>query len=69
MAEHSDKLTRICITVAKNGFEIEASYEPKKTLSQKKGWVPSGWCEPDKYVVNTEEALTKKIAELVKKSK
>lgn len=66
MTEHSDKLTRICITVAKNGFEIEASYEPKKTLSQKKGWVPSSWCEPDKFVASSKEALTKKITELLK---
>ena len=59
-------LTRLYITVAKNGFEIEASYEPKKTLSQKKGWVPYSCCEPDKYVVNTKEALTAKISDLVK---
>lgn len=59
-------LTRIGITVAKNGFEIEASYEPKKSLSQKKGWVPSPWCEPDKYVVNTKAALTTKINEILK---
>jgi hypothetical protein len=59
------KLTRICITVAKNGFEIEASYEPKKTLSQKKGWVPSPWVEPDKYVCNTKAALAAKVSELL----
>jgi len=62
-------LTRLYITVAKNGFEIEANYEPKKTLSQKKGWVPSPYCEPDKYVVNTKEALTAKIADLLKDAK
>jgi hypothetical protein len=62
-------LTRIYVTVAKNGFEIEASYEPKKTLSQKKGWVPSPYCEPDKYVVNTKAQLTTKISELLKDCK
>jgi hypothetical protein len=61
------KLSRLHIAVAKNGFEIEANYEPKQSLSQKKGWVPScSYCEPDKYVVNTEEALVAKIKELVK---
>lgn len=60
------KLTRLYISVAKNGYEIEASYEPKKTLSQKKGWVPSPYCEPDKYVVNTKDELTKKISDLLK---
>jgi hypothetical protein len=62
-------LTRLNITVAKNGFEIEASYEPKKSLSQKKGWVPSPWCEPDKFVASSREALTKKINELLKDCK
>jgi hypothetical protein len=59
-------LTRISITVAKNGFEIEAIYEPKKTLSQKKGWTPCSWCEPDKYVVNTKAALATKVADILK---
>lgn len=62
-------LTRLYITVAKNGFEIEATYEPKKSLSQRKGWVPSPYCEPDKYVCNTKAALTAKINELVKDDK
>ncbi len=62
-------LTRLYITVAKNGFEIEATYEPKKSLSQRKGWVPSPYCEPDKYVVNTKAALVTKINELVKDGK
>ena len=59
-------LTCISIDIAKNGFEIRASYEPKKTLSQKKGWVPSSYCEPDKYVCNTKAALTAKINEILK---
>ncbi len=60
------KLTCICIKTAKNGYEVEASYEAKKSLSQKKGWVPSLWVEPDKYVANTKEELTRKINELLK---
>ena len=60
------KLSCLYISVAKNGFEIEARYEPKKTLSQKKGWVPSPYCEPDKYVCSSKEDLTKKINELLK---
>ena len=63
------KLCRICITVAKNGFEVEASYEPKKSLSQKKGWIPSCYVEPDKYVMNTKAALTSKINELLGEDK
>lgn len=59
------KLTRLYISVAKNGFEIEASYEPKKTLSQKKGWVPSPYCEPDKYVCDSVAKLKAKIDELL----
>lgn len=59
------KLTCLCIDVAKNGYEIKASYEAKQSLSQKKGWVPSPWVEPDKYVVNTVAALKSKIDELL----
>ena len=59
------KLTCITIDVAKNGFEIRASYEPKKSLSQKKGWVPYSYCEPDKFVATTKAALTTKIGELL----
>lgn len=59
------KLTCITIDVAKNGFEIRASYEPKKSLSQKKGWVPYAYCEPDKFVATTKAALTTKIGELL----
>ena len=60
------KLTRLCVTIAKNGYEVEASYEPKQTLSQKKGWVPSPWVEPDKYVCTDKKCLTEKINELLK---
>ena len=35
--DKKEKLTRICITVAKNGFEIEASYEPKEESFPEKG--------------------------------
>jgi hypothetical protein len=62
-------LTRLFITVAKNGFEVEATYEPKKSLSQKKGWVPSPYCEPDKYVMNTKADLLKKVGELLAEKK
>jgi hypothetical protein len=60
------KLTRLSVTIAKNGYEVEACYEPKKTLSQKKGWVPSPWVEPDKYVCTDKKCLTDKINELLK---
>lgn len=62
-------LTRLYITVAKNGFEVEATYEPKKSLSQKKGWVPSPYCEPDKYVMNSKADLLKKVGELLAEKK
>ena len=59
-------LSGLYVRIAKNGFEIEASYEPKKTLSQRKGWVPSPYCEPDKYVATKKADLLKKIDELLK---
>ena len=60
------KLTSLRICIAKNGYEVEACYEPKKSLSQKKGWVPSPWVEPDKYVCTDKKCLTDKINELLK---
>jgi hypothetical protein len=65
MAENKGKLTCISIDIAKNGYEIRASYEAKKSLSQKKGWVPSTWTEPEKYVCTTKAALTTKLNELL----
>lgn len=63
------KLTGLYVRIAKNGFEVEANYEPKKTLSQRKGWVPSSYCEPDKYVAMTKADLVKRINELMKDCK
>lgn len=63
------KLTCISIDVAKNGFEIRASYEAKKSLSQKKGWVPSSYVEPDKFVATTKAQLVAKINELLGEDK
>ena len=65
MAEKG-KLTRLSICIAKNGYEIEACYEPKKSLSQKKGWIPSLYVEPDRYVCQDKTCLTEKINELLK---
>lgn len=63
------KLTCITIDVAKNGFEIRASYEPKKSLSQKKGWIPSCYVEPDKFVATTKAQLNTKVNELLEDKK
>lgn len=64
--ESKGKLTRLSICIAKNGYEVEACYEPKKSLSQKKGWIPSPYVEPDKYVCQDKKCLTEKINELLK---
>jgi hypothetical protein len=57
------------IEIAKNGFEIRSRYAPKKTLSQKKGWVPEAYCEPEKSVAMSKADLLKQIGELVKNCK
>ncbi len=58
------------VEVAKNGFEIRARFAPKKqTLSQKKGWVPEPYCEPEKSVATSKADLAKQITELVKNCK
>lgn len=71
MADKKDKgtLTRIYINVAKNGFELECSYEKKATLSQKAGWVPSPYCEPEKYVAKSKADLIKQLNDVLKDCK
>jgi hypothetical protein len=70
MAEpDKSKLTSFEVEIAKNGFEIRARYAPKKTLSQKKGWVPDSWCEPEKSVATSKADLVKQVNELVKNCK
>jgi hypothetical protein len=60
------KLTSFEVEIAKNGFEIRARYAPKKTLSQKKGWVPEYYCEPEKSVATDKADLVKQINALLK---
>jgi hypothetical protein len=57
------------VEIAKNGFEIRARYAPKKTLSQKKGWVPESYCEPEKSVATSKADMLKQIGDLVKNCK
>ena len=67
MAEkNKGELTSFEVEIAKNGFEIRARYAPKKTLSQKKGWVPDSYCEPEKSVATSKAELIKQINALVK---
>jgi hypothetical protein len=67
MAEpDKSKLLSFEVELAKNGFEIRARYAAKKTLSQKKGWVPETWCEPEKSVATSKADLLKQINTLVK---
>jgi hypothetical protein len=60
------KLLSFEVELAKNGFEIRARYAPKKTLSQKKGWIPEPYCEPEKSVATSKAELIKQINALVK---
>jgi hypothetical protein len=62
MAEKRN-VTHIDICAAENGYTVCVCHEPKKSLSQKKGWVPTPYEEPKKYVADSKE----KVLELVKK--
>jgi len=53
------------VEIAKNGFEIRARYAPKKTLSQRKGWIPEPYCEPEKSVATSKAELIKQISKIV----
>jgi hypothetical protein len=70
MAEpDKSKLQSFEVEIAKNGFEIRARYASKKSLSQKKGWVPDSYCEPEKSVAMSKADLLKQVGELVKNCK
>ena len=62
------KLTNISIDVAENGFEIRACYEPKKTLSQKAGWIPCSYEEPKKHVATSEAELYAQLKKIIGKT-
>lgn len=67
MAEkEKGKLTSFEVEIAKNGYEMRARYAPKKSLSQKKGWVPESYCEPEKTIATSKAELVKQINELLK---
>jgi hypothetical protein len=58
------------VEIADNGFEIRARYAPKKkTLSQRKGWIPEPYCEPCKTVATSKADLLKQLGTLVKDCK
>jgi len=71
MSDKKDKgtLTNIEIDIAKNGFELRCRYEKKATLSQKAGWIPSPYCEPEKYVAKSKADLIKQLNEVLKDCK
>lgn len=61
MAEAKRKVCCVNIDVAKNGFEARVSYEAKKSLSQKAGWIPSSYEEPEKYIAKTKKELFEQL--------
>jgi hypothetical protein len=61
--DHKEEvLIRIGIEVAKNGYEVCCSYQKKKkSLSQRAGWVPECYQEPDKYVAKNKKELIEQL--------
>lgn len=64
-----EKISTIYITCeevdGKEAYRVEVSRKAKQSLSQKKGWVPSSYVEPEKFTSTTCEALCKKIKEVL----
>jgi|HubBroStandDraft_3_1064219.scaffolds.fasta_scaffold406413_2 hypothetical protein len=62
------KLGSIYITCeevdGKEAFRVEVTHKAKQTLSQRKGWVPSSYQEPDKFTCTSVDCLCKKIKEV-----
>lgn len=49
----------------KCGFRAEVTREPKKTLSQKAGWVPSHYEKPEAFTSTSKKELLKKLEEIL----
>lgn len=64
-----DKISNIYITCeevdGKDAYRVEVSRKQKQSLSQRKGWVPSSYTEPEKFTCTSCEALTKKLKEVL----
>lgn len=65
------KLRNIYITCeevdGKDAFRVEASFSKKKrSISQRAGWVPESYSEPEKATCTSVEELVKKIKEITK---
>jgi len=49
----------------KDAFRVEVSYAKKRrSISQRAGWVPEQYVEPEKFTCTTVENLCKKIREV-----
>ena len=49
----------------KEAYRVEVSREKKQTISQRKGWVPSPYVEPEKFTCTSCETLCKKLKEVL----
>ena len=49
----------------KCGYRVEITKEPKKSISQKAGWVPSGYEQPEKFTATSKEKLLAKLKEIL----
>jgi len=47
------------------GYRVEVGRKAKKTLSQKAGWVPSSYQEPEKFTATSKEKLLAKLKEIL----
>lgn len=49
----------------KDGFTVSASYRKKnRTISEKAGWVPTSFMEPEKFTATSVDELVKKIKDI-----
>ena len=63
-----EKISSIYITCeevdGKEAYRVEVSRKQKQSLSQRKGWVPSSYVEPEKFTCTSCESLCKKLKEV-----
>lgn len=69
MADKKRDITNIYISCeeidGECGYRIEVQREPKKSISQKAGWVPSPYEPPDKFTATSKEKLLAKLKEIL----
>ena len=69
MAEKKQEVDNIYIRCeevdGEDGYRVEVGRKQKKSISQRAGWVPSSYQEPEKFTATSKEKLLAKLKEIL----